>query len=70
MERIPLNSTSMISVGYDMVSRILEVEFVDGEIYQYLEVPEETYQGLLTAESKGRYFNLVIKPLGFEYRQL
>ena len=60
----------MVSVGYDMVSRILEVEFIDGEIYQYFEVPEEIYRGLLAAESKGRYFNLVIKPLGFEYRQL
>jgi len=60
----------MISVGYDFETRVLEIEFIDGAIYQYFDVPEEIYQGLLNAESKGRYFNLVIKPLGFEYQQL
>ncbi|MCL5429332.1 MAG: KTSC domain-containing protein [Chloroflexi bacterium] len=70
MERIPVASTTMSSMGYDLESRTLEIEFVGGAIYQYFDVPEEIYQGLLSAESKGRYFNLVIKPLGFEYQQL
>ena len=70
MEPIPVTSTTMISVGYDFETRVLEIEFIDGAIYQYFDVPEELYQGLLNAESKGRYFNLVIKPLGFEYQQL
>ncbi len=70
MERVPVTSTTMSSIGYDQEARTLEIEFVGGEIYQYFEVPEEIYQGLLSAESKGRYFNLVVKPLGFEYRQL
>jgi len=70
MERAPVSSATMSSVGYDLEVRTLEIEFASGEIYQYLDVPEEIYRGLMTADSKGRYFNLVIKPLGFEYRKL
>ena len=70
MERIPVTSTTMSSIGYDLGSRTLEIEFTGGAIYQYFEVPEEIYQGLLNAESKGQYFNLVFKPYGFEYQQL
>ncbi|HLD93050.1 MAG TPA: KTSC domain-containing protein [Anaerolineales bacterium] len=64
-----MESTTMISVGYDPEMRTLEIEFTGGTIYQYLNVPELFFQGLLAAESKGRYFNLVIKPYGFKYRK-
>lgn len=70
MDRIPVTSTTMTSVGYDPEARILEIEFMGGAIYQYLEVPEEMFRDLLAAESKGRYFNLVFKPHGFDYLQL
>ena len=70
MERIPVTSITMASIGYDLESRILEIEFTGGAVYQYFGVPEEIYQELLRAESKGKYFNLVFKPHGFEYRQL
>lgn len=70
MERVPVDSTTMTSIGYDAEARILEIEFTGGAIYQYLDVPEEIYQELLNAESKGRYFNIVFKPYGFEYHQL
>ena len=70
MERISVASTTMNSVGYDIESRILEIEFTGGVIYQYFDVPEDIYLDLMSAESKGRYFNLVVKPLGFDYHQL
>lgn len=69
-DRIPVTSTTMTSVGYDPETRILAIEFTGGEIYQYLEVPEEMFRDLLAAESKGRYFNLEFKPHGFDYLQL
>ena len=47
----------MRSVGYESKSRILEIEFQSGEVYQYLDVPDMVHEGLLRAESKGRYFN-------------
>lgn len=52
----------MRSVGYDARSRILEIEFDSGSVYQYLGVPT-WYEGLRRAESKGRYFNTEIRDL-------
>ena len=47
----------MKSVGYETSSKVLEVEFESGAVYQYLDVPERVYKELTRAESKGRYFN-------------
>jgi KTSC domain len=51
----------MRSVGYQPQSRILEIEFDSGTVYQYLGVPARIYAQLLKAESKGRYFNSEIR---------
>ena len=45
------------SVGYDERHSLLEIEFTSGKIYQYEAVPEEVYRGLMSAGSKGRYFD-------------
>jgi lysyl-tRNA synthetase, class II len=47
----------MRSVGYESKSKILEIEFQSGEVYQYLGVPKTVHAGLLRAKSKGQYFN-------------
>jgi len=57
MRRTAVESTTMRSVGYDWAQQILEVEFTSGAVYQYLEVPAAVFDGLMHAESKGRYFN-------------
>jgi hypothetical protein len=57
-----LDSSSLASVGYDKMSRTLEVEFVNGSVYQYFEVPAGVVGELLSAESAGRYFNAHIRP--------
>lgn len=51
----------MRTVGYEAQSRILEIEFESGAVYQYLGVPGKTYEQLLAAESKGRYFNSKVR---------
>jgi len=61
MERITVRSSNIRSVGYDPGSSTLEVEFNSGSIYQYLEVSKDEYEGLMSASSKGRYFNANIK---------
>jgi len=61
MDRIPVASSNISSVGYDPTSSILEVEFNSGSIYQYLNVPQTEYEGLMNAGSKGRYLNRNIK---------
>ena len=63
MRRKPVDSTTMRSVGYQAESRILEIEFDSGRVYQYLEVPAKIYEQLLRAESKGRYFNDEIREI-------
>jgi len=63
MEREPVSSSLVESVGYDPDEAVLEVELENGRIYQYSEVPESTYQEFLAADSLGRYFNRYIREL-------
>lgn len=62
MKRIRVSSSVLRSVGYDAASRTLQVEFVDGDVYDYLAVPEEAYRTLMRSASHGEYFNAAIKP--------
>jgi KTSC domain-containing protein len=61
MRREAVESTTMRSVGYESKSKILEIEFQSGEVYQYLGVPKTVHVGLLGAKSKGQYFNCEIR---------
>ena len=56
-----INSTALAAAFYDDTRAILQVEFRDGTVYQYMGVPKETYQDLCEAESKGLYFNRQIR---------
>ncbi|HSX17189.1 MAG TPA: non-canonical purine NTP pyrophosphatase [Patescibacteria group bacterium] len=56
MQRLPVESTDIVSVGYDPKERILEVEFKEGRIYQYLDVDADAYRLLTKADSLGLYF--------------
>ncbi len=67
MLRQRVSSSNIVSVGYDEEQRVLEIVFVGGRVYHYLEVPPERVLSLLRAESKGRYLNSEIKP-HFRYR--
>ena len=51
----------MRSMGYEGKSKVLEIEFQSGTVYQYLDVPESVYEELEKANSKGRYFNRAIR---------
>jgi hypothetical protein len=39
----------------------MEVEFVEGAVYQYFDVPEDEHAGLIGAASDGTYLNTNIK---------
>lgn len=69
MIRKPVVSTNVESVGYDESSRTLEIEFHDGSIYQYFDVPRNVFQELMTAASIGAYVNRELKGR-FNYRQV
>lgn len=61
MKRIAVKSDDLKSVGYDLNSSVLEVEFHDKRVYQYSRVPLTEYQNLMSAFSKGSYFARYIK---------
>jgi hypothetical protein len=54
-------SSMMRSAGYDDDHAVLEIEFVTGHVYRYHAVPKRDWQGLMDAESKGRYFDAYIR---------
>ena len=56
LDRKPVESSDLASVGYDERRLVLEIEFRSGGIYRYHEVPKETYSGLMGSQSKGRFF--------------
>lgn len=61
MERISVTSSNLCSIGYDSETSTLEVEFNKGSVYQYHGVPQDVFDSLMQAGSKGSYFNSNIK---------
>jgi hypothetical protein len=59
--RQPVQSTAIAAVGYSKRRHVLEIEFVNGATYRYLDVPLSVYRGLMSAESKARFYDLNIK---------
>lgn len=62
MEREMVESETLLSVGYDSPTETLEVEFKNGGIYQYYNVPVPIHQEFMASESKGKFLNVYIKP--------
>lgn len=61
MNRTPVSSSNIASIGYDARTLTLEVEFIGGSIYQYFDVPETVYQEFMRASSKGQFLHTNIK---------
>jgi len=58
----PLNSSHLLSCRHSQLDGFLDITFQSGMTYRYNNVPEETYIGLINANSPGRYFHGNIKP--------
>lgn len=67
IERRPVESSNLASVGYDGTFNVLEVEFKTGDIYRYFGVPIDVGLGLIDAPSKGKYFHANIVQGGFKF---
>ncbi|MCY4258545.1 MAG: KTSC domain-containing protein [bacterium] len=52
-----MNSSSLVSVGYDAANATMEIEFAKGRVYQYAQVREESYRALMSASSIGSHFH-------------
>lgn len=61
MIRDPVGSSNVSSVGYDEGAQTLEVEFLNGTIYQYYDVTASIFEQLMQAPSKGQFLNSYIR---------
>lgn len=61
MKRQSVSSSNIASIGYDAQSQTLEIEFLNGGVYQYFDVPESIYNGIMSAASHGEYLAQHIK---------
>jgi hypothetical protein len=66
MERIPVESSNIESIGYQADMQMLEVEFKGhsgkpNSVYAYDGVPPEIWQQFLASPSKGRFFQESIR---------
>ena len=61
MQPVQLQSKTLASALYHPRRRQLQLEFRSGKRYLYFQVPPQCYQELLSADSKGGYFNRHIR---------
>lgn len=57
IERIKVKSSNVSSIGYDQALKVLQIEFINGNVYQYYDVPENIHNELMYSSSKGKYLN-------------
>lgn len=55
MEMVPVNSSNLAAIGYEPNSAVLCIKFKDGSAYEYFDVPQHEYDGLMSADSHGTY---------------
>lgn len=61
MNTTPVKSSNIRSIGYDMENEVLEIQFLDGSVYHYFEVPLYEYDSIMEASSHGKYLAQYIK---------
>jgi lysyl-tRNA synthetase class 2 len=61
IRRVPVESKALAAVGYSKRLRALEIEFRNGAIYRYLDVPRPIHNELLSAPSKARFYHEKIR---------
>ncbi len=69
MVRVSVISTELRSIAYDENTLTLEVEFRRRGTYQYFGVTNDVYLNLMSAPSKGRYFNASIRD-AYDYQRV
>lgn len=57
----PVRSSNLAAIGYDPEVLVLAVQFASGHIYHYANVPQDRWEALHAAPSKGQYYGREIK---------
>jgi hypothetical protein len=58
---VPVTSSQVKAAGHDPITRTLAVEFKNGGLYHYSDVPAELFTKLRLAESVGAFLSANIK---------
>ena len=69
MIEVSIKSTSLRAASYDTLKENLRVSFVNGNIYEYKNVPSTTFTKFRLAKSQGKFFNQNISK-AFTYRKV
>ena len=56
-----VDSSVLAGIDYDGQTSMLQLQFCDGAIYQYFDVPAAIYHEILAASSAGTFFNSYIR---------
>ena len=67
MKLTPLESSNLSGCHFDEKTGTLTVEFKNGGRYAYGGVVKDVYEGLLNAESAGKYFHEKIRGGDYKY---
>lgn len=70
MNLTPVTSSNLKAIGYDPGNQILQIAFKNGGTYDYYNVPESVYNGLMAASSHGSYFDSHIKKGPYKFKKL
>jgi non-canonical purine NTP pyrophosphatase (RdgB/HAM1 family) len=57
MQRLPVESTDIVSIGYDEKTRVLEIEFKENRVYRYFDVEPDVYERFTRTDSYGEYLH-------------
>lgn len=57
IQRQPVQSSGIAAIGYSKRRHILEIEFNNGAVYRYVEVPPSVHHLLMSAGSKARFYD-------------
>ena len=66
--RAAVTSTGIAAVGYSKRRHILEIEFVNGAVYRYLQVAPAVYHELMSAPSKARFYDTNVRGKYLSFR--
>jgi len=70
MDRASVTSSNIRSIGYDPQSKVLEVEFASGDIYQYFDIPKHLHEEFMRASSHGGFLNDNIVRYNYRYQKI
>ena len=69
MNKQPIASSNIFEAGYDEKEQLMEVDFINGGIYRYTNVPKSVWEAFLAANTPGEYFYHFIRS-SYPYYQI